>query len=78
MRSPRLSIHAYGKEYKAIDLKLCKQGVPVINEDELNFVFDLVPLSYLVCRGLGYSWPSGLVSLAPWSAQEWPPGRVTS
>ena len=38
---PYLSIHTYGKEYKANDLKLCKRGVPVVDEGELNFVLGL-------------------------------------
>ena len=38
---PRLSIPCFGKEYKAINLKLCNRDVSVTEESELNFVLDL-------------------------------------
>ena len=38
---PRLSIYTYSKEYKAVDLKLCRQDIPVMRETEFSFMLDL-------------------------------------
>ena len=37
----RLSMPHMGKEFQAIDLKLCNRDVPQIDADELDFVLDL-------------------------------------